>query len=193
LLKVRAPFDGTITDVTTRAGQAIMPTDTLGQLTDLTRLVARVRVPGPEAAKLRIGQRVALEDGASDQQTQSLIGQVDYIDQRVDPNNDTVAAWVTLPIEAAVHPGRFVRGRITVAEYTDRLAVPDESVVTTPEGQTVVAMVKDGAATLTPVRRGVSEDGWVEVEGQRLESGMTVVTVGAYGLPGETRIRVMNP
>ena len=32
----------------------------------------------------------------------------------------------------------------------------------------------------------------VEVEGQGLEPGMNVVTVGAYGLPGRTRIRVVG-
>jgi len=92
-----------------------------------------------------------------------------------------------------VRPGQFVRGRVTVAVYDDRLAVPQESVVTTAEGQTVVAVVTGDEAIPTPVERGISQGDWVEVQGQGLEPGMTVVTAGAYGLPGKTKIRVMGP
>jgi len=196
LLKVTAPFDGTIMDVIARAGQAVMQTGTLGRLTDLKRLVASVHVPGPEAGRLKLGLRVEFENGvsevSSDRQTQALVGQVDYVDHRVDPNNGTVAVLVALPAEAVLRPGQFVRVRIVVAEYRDRLAVPAESVVTTSEGQTVVALVQGDEAIPTPVKRGVGEDDWVEVEGEGLEPEMTVVTVGAYGLPGKTRIRVMG-
>jgi hypothetical protein len=32
----------------------------------------------------------------------------------------------------------------------------------------------------------------VEVDGEGLKEGMTVVTVGAYGLPKESRIRIVG-
>ena len=196
LFTVAAPFDGTIMDITASAGQAVMKTDTLCQLTDLKRLVAGVHIPVLDAAKLKLSQRVEFETIApgvsADAQAPALIGQIDYIDHRINPNNGTVAVWVALPANAVVRPGQFVRVRVIVAEYNDRLAVPDESVVTTPEGQIVVAIVEGSEAILTPVKRGVSEDGWVEVEGKGLAPGMTVVTVGAYGLPGKTKIRAMG-
>jgi RND family efflux transporter MFP subunit len=197
LLKVTAPFDGTVMDVTARAGQAVMQTDALGRLTDLKRLLACVRVSSAEAGRLKPGQHVEFEVVASGVSADSPDpvpqGRVDYVDHRVDPNNDTVAVWVALPADANMRPGQFVRARIVVAEYSDRLAVPDESVVITPEGQTVVAIVQGDEAVPTPVKRGISEDGWVEVEGEGLAPEMTVVTVGAYGLPGKTKIRVMGP
>ncbi len=197
LLSVKAPFDGTIMEVSARVGQAVARTEVLAQLVDLTRLMANVRIPEFEVAGVTAGQRVELEaiqsDVPSDQQAPSPTGRVDYVDHRVDPNDGTVAIWVKLPAEAAFRPGQFVRARIVVAELSDRLAVPDESVVTTPEGQTVVAIVQGEEAVPVPVTRGLSEDGWTEVEGQGLASGGKVVTVGAYGLPGKTRIRVMGP
>ena len=36
------------------------------------------------------------------------------------------------------------------------------------------------------------EDGWVEVAGTGLKEGASVVTVGAYGLPEKTKIRVLG-
>ena len=200
LLKVTAPFDGTILDVQARTGQTVLQADALGELMDPKRLVARVRVPGPETARLKPGQRVEFETTTAgetpDPRAPAPGGRVVYVDPRVDPGDGTVTVVVTLPPgapEVMVRSGQFVRVRIMVAEYTDRLAVPAESVVTTPEGQTVVAIVRGDEAIPLPVRRVVREAGWVEVEGPGLQPGMKVVTEGAYGLPGQTRIRVIGP
>jgi membrane fusion protein (multidrug efflux system) len=196
LLKVAAPSDGTIVDLCVTAGETVGQAGTLARLTDMTRLVIRAGVPTPQAHKLQLGQQVQIEasgsPASSDSPAALLAGRVDYIDCRADPNNDTVPVLIGLPADTSLRPGRFVRVRITVGEYGDRLAVPNESVVTTPEGQTVLAIVQGDEAVPTPVKRGVCEGDWVEVSGQGLEPGMTVVTVGAYGLPGRTRIRVMG-
>ncbi|MDH7598204.1 MAG: hypothetical protein QHH07_01035 [Sedimentisphaerales bacterium] len=98
----------------------------------------------------------------------------------------------TVPANAVVRPGQFVRVRIITAEHKDCFAVPEEGVVTTPQGQTVIAIVKDDQAFRTPAQRGVTEGGWVEVKGEGLAPGMTAGTVGAYGLPDATKIRVMG-
>jgi len=43
-----------------------------------------------------------------------------------------------------------------------------------------------------PVKVGLRDGELVEIEGDSLREGMTVVTEGAYGLPKETRVRVLN-
>jgi hypothetical protein len=42
------------------------------------------------------------------------------------------------------------------------------------------------------VKVGLRDGDLVEVEGVGLKEGLTVVTTGAYGLPKETRIRVIG-
>ena len=44
----------------------------------------------------------------------------------------------------------------------------------------------------TPVQTGLRENGWVEIAAPDLKAGDTVVTVGAYGLPEKTKIRIQN-
>jgi membrane fusion protein (multidrug efflux system) len=197
MLKVTAPFDGTIVAVSATVGETVPQGGTLAQLTDLTQLMVKAGVPTPQADKLQIGQNAEIEAGNSGaslgSQAATLTGRLDYIDRRIDPNDDTVSVLVRLPADTSLRPGQFVRVRITAAEYRDRLAVPKESVVTTPEGQTILAVVQGDEAVPTPVKHGVREGDWVEVKGPGLEPGMNVVTVGAYGLPGRTRIRVMDP
>ena len=43
------------------------------------------------------------------------------------------------------------------------------------------------------MQTGLREDGWVEIDGPGLNEGDAVVTVGAYGLPEKTKIRVVSP
>lgn len=196
LLKVVAPFDGTIVELCVTAGETVSQAATLARLTDMTRLVVKAGVPTPQAHKVQLGQQVQIEasgsPASSDGAAALLSGRVDYIDCRADPGNDTVPVLIGLPADTSLRPGRFVHVRITVGEYGDRLAVPVESVVTTPEGQTILAVVQGDQAVPTPVKRGVREGDWMEVAGQGLEPGMKVVTVGAYGLPGKTKIREMD-
>ncbi len=65
--------------------------------------------------------------------------------------------------------------------------------VTDVNGQSVIALVNGDEATQTPVQTGFRENGWVEITGTGLKEGDPVVTVGAYGLPGKTKIQVVNP
>jgi multidrug efflux pump subunit AcrA (membrane-fusion protein) len=65
-------------------------------------------------------------------------------------------------------------------------------VVKDADGGTVIAVVEGGKATQKPVKAGLRDGGLVEIEGEGLSEGQTVVTVGAYGLPKETKVRVLN-
>lgn len=197
MLKVVAPFDGTVMAVGTTVGETVAQGGVLAQLADLTRLMVNAGIPALQADKLQAGQSAEIEADAwkasAESPASTLTGRVDYIDRRVDPNDDTVSVLIGLPSDTNLRPGQFVRVRITTAEYSDRLAAPNIGVVTTPEGQTVLAVVQGDEAIPTLIRRGVREGDWVEVEARGLEPGMNIVTVGAYGLPGRTKIRVMDP
>jgi membrane fusion protein, multidrug efflux system len=65
-------------------------------------------------------------------------------------------------------------------------------VVTDESGKSVIALVKDGEAMQMPVQTGLRENGLIEVAAPGLKAGDRVVTVGAYGLPEKTRVRVEN-
>jgi multidrug efflux pump subunit AcrA (membrane-fusion protein) len=91
-----------------------------------------------------------------------------------------------------LRPGQFVQLKIVTAVHTNCLAAPSESVVSDESGHSVIALVNGDAAARTPVTTDLREDGWVEVAGTGLKEGASVVTVGAYGLPEKTKIRVLG-
>jgi membrane fusion protein (multidrug efflux system) len=53
-------------------------------------------------------------------------------------------------------------------------------------------VVEGDKALEKEVKAGLREGGLVEVEGVGLKEGMAIVTEGAYGLPNDTKIKVIG-
>jgi membrane fusion protein (multidrug efflux system) len=194
--QVTAPIAGTIVKVLARPGQAVDMTSTLAELIDPQRLIIESRVPNAEASKLELGQKAEIETGAgktgSNTETPQTAGELTFIDPMVTPENDTVLVRSSVPNDAGLRPGQYVKVRFVYMEKSNCLVVPEESLVTTVEGQTVIAIVKNGEAVQRAVEPGLREKGLVEIRGEGIAEGMQVVTEGAYGLPPETKVRIIS-
>jgi multidrug efflux pump subunit AcrA (membrane-fusion protein) len=97
-----------------------------------------------------------------------------------------------LPANSGLRPGQFISMRITTAVHTNSLVAPASSVVADQTGKNFISLVKDDEAIQMPVQTGLRENGWLEIAAPELKAGDTIVTVGAYGLPDKTKIRVEN-
>ena len=189
LLQVRSPLAGTVTRVNVKPGEAVDLTTVMAVVVDLDRLVVRANVPSSELTALKVGQpvEVVVERAAS-----PLTGVLEFISPQVDARTGTAEVRVKLPAGSNLRPGQFVTVRIVSEEHTDRLAVPVESVVKNEEGASVIAVVDGDTATQRPVTTGLRDRGLIEIEAAGLQPDMTVVTEGAYGLPPETKVRVIE-
>ena len=189
LLQVQSPLAGTVTRVNVKPGEAVDLTTVMAVVVDLDRLVVRANVPSPELTALKVGQpaEVVMDDAGS-----PLAGVLDFISSQVDARTGTAEVRVKLPSASNLRPGQFVTVRIVSEEHADRLAVPVESVVKNEEGVSVIAVVDGDTAMQRPVTTGLRDRGLVEIEAAGLQPGMTVVTEGAYGLPAETKVRVIE-
>jgi membrane fusion protein (multidrug efflux system) len=189
LLRGEAPLAGTIVRFTARPGEAADITVPLVEIVDLDRLVASVHVPSAEAAEVRAEQNAQIlpANGAA-----PIDCKVTLVIPQVDPATDSVLVRLAVPKGGGVLLGQPVIARIFCEEHKDCLAVPFASVVKDGEGGATIALVEDGKATRRPIKTGLRENELIEVEGEGLSAGQTVVTVGAYGLPKETRVRVRD-
>jgi multidrug efflux pump subunit AcrA (membrane-fusion protein) len=186
LLQVTAPLSGTVTRVNVKPGAAVDVNTVVAEVMDLHRLVVKTDVPAPEAGELEPGQDVQVL-------TQPPVATaLSFVSPTVDTSNGTVLARALLPADSGLRPGQFVPLRIVTAVHTNCLAAPEESVVTDVNGRSAVSLITGDEAIRTPVQTGFRENGWVEVEGTGLKAGDAVVTVGAYGLPDKTKIRVVS-
>jgi membrane fusion protein (multidrug efflux system) len=196
LLLIQAPLGGTVVKVNARPGDAVDLSSALAEVIDLDRLVISVVVRSADIARVRLGQRVELSAGTSSPSSRPLASParpsaVVFIGSQVDGRTDTVVVRASAPAGAGLRPGQFVNVRLVTEERPDRLVVPAESIVS-EGGESVIAIVEGDRATKRPVKVGLRDGDLVEVEGVGLKEGLTVVTTGAYGLPKETRIRVIG-
>jgi membrane fusion protein (multidrug efflux system) len=186
LLRVTAPLSGTVARINVKPGQAVDLTTVVAEVMDLNRLAVSAEIPSAEADGLEAGEELqVLTDSA-------VTTTLSFVSPNVDTDKDTVLVRALLPTDSGLRPGQFISLRIVTAVHTNCLAAPAESVVTDESGKSVIALVKGDQATQKSVQIGLREKGWVEVEVPELKTGDVVVTVGAYGLPAQTKIHVQN-
>jgi multidrug efflux pump subunit AcrA (membrane-fusion protein) len=185
-LRVTAPLSGTVTRLNVKPGTAVDVNTVVAEVMDLNRLAVSAGIPASEAGELKTGEVVQVSTEPPVTTTLS------FVSPAVDPNNGAVLVRALLPADSGLRPGQFVPLRVVTAVHTNCLAAPGESVVTDESGHSVIALVNGDEAVQTPVQIGLRENGWVEVAGTGLKEGDSVATVGAYGLPEKTKIRVVN-
>ena len=172
--------------VNAKPGQAVDLTAVVAEVMDLNRLAVSAEIPSAAANDLKVGEPLELLG------EHSVTAEVLFVSPSVNKENDTVLVRALLPKDSGWRPGQFVSLRIVTAVHTNCLAVPSESVVTDESGKSVIALVKGDEETQLPVQTGLRENGLVEVAAPEIKAGDVVVTVGAYGLPEKTKIRVQN-
>lgn len=185
-LEVISPVSGTVTSVSVQPGQSVDTTTAVADVIDLDRLALSVKVPSSQAGQLRTGQETQL---ASDPPVTASLSLVSFA---VDPADGTVSAWALLPPRSGLRPGQFVPFKLVTETHTNCLAAPAESVVADDNGQSSIWLVSGDQATRTSVETGLRNEDWVELKVSQLKAGEPVVTVGAYGLPEKTQIKILN-
>ena len=208
LLKITAPLSGTVVYVNVRPGEVTDPeTQTpLVEVVDLNRLIIAANVPSSQMSALKVGQTVEIvpqqaevHDTSATAETAvpspapvTLTGTVALVEDRVDPKTDMGPVDISVPAKARLRPGQFVRVRIITEERRDCLTVPSRSIVKNQSGEWVIYLVSGKQAIQQPVKVGFREGDTVQVQSLVLQPGDKVVTTGAYGLPGKTKIRILS-
>ncbi len=185
-VQLTAPLDGVVTRLRAQPGQAVEVGTVVAEIVDLDRLVANVAIPAAEAAAVKPGQRARIV--SADQPELVRTGEVQFVSPTVDPATGQTLARLRLEPGVGWRPGQFVSARIVVEERAGRLAVPREAVYTDHEGRSTLVVVGQNIAHTRPVKTGLREGNWVEIEGEGLREGVVVVTLGSYALPDGARV-----
>ena len=188
-VQLTSPIDGLVARINVRPGQAVDLNTIVAEIVDPSRLIVTANVPAAEAKQVREGQLAEVRPAGENETVAQ--GRVLFVSPQVDPKTGTVMVRISLPPDNGLSPGRFVEVRIVTEERRDRLAVPFSSLYTDHDGQSTLSIVRGETAIQKLVKTGLRDRGLVEVEGDDLTEGMTVVTVGSYALPKETKIHVV--
>ena len=191
-LAIRAPIAGIVSRLGVKPGEWLEAGRDVAEVVDLNRLVILARVPSSEAAALANGQTAGVFTRLGQSEKPLAQANVEFVSPQVVAGSDQVAVRLSLPAGSGVRPGQFVAVRIVTEERLDRLAVPRESVYTDGDGQSTLSIVEGDIARQKIVQTGLRDGDWIEVSGEGVTEGATVVTAGPYALPKETKVRVLG-
>ena len=186
--EIRSPISGVVTDRPLYPGEMAAAGSPLLTVMDLSHVIAKAHIPQADAELLKVGDAGTVSAPGLNQ---PVPAKVTVVSPALDPNSTTVEVWV----EAAnpqheLRPGSSVHISMVAQTIPDALTVPASAVLTEPDGTTSVMVVgSDGRAHQRDVKVGVRQDNEVQVV-SGLNPGERVVTVGAYGLPDNTRVQL---
>jgi len=190
VLSLSSPLDGVVARITARVGDMIKAEDAVIELVDPTQLEVTASVPPEETANLKVGAPVEISTNLANS---NVVGSLLSVSPVVDEKTGGVKVRAAVPAKAGVRPGQWVKLRIAAEEHANVLAVPVESLVKDPDVGYVVATIEGDVAKQHPVRVGIRDGDFVEVEGEGMKVGATVAAEGAYALPREARVHVITP
>lgn len=178
-LVVRAPVDGVVLDVMTRAGQSVGSVDVLCRVADLSTLWLDIRVPQEQAGTVAMGATVGVRESPAERPARVLA-----VGQAVDPDTQTVPVRAEIASSAhGLRPGQLVEATVFAPDAGDAgarsMSVPISAVIRS--GETAYVFVRSAAGvTATPVSVVSAADRRVVVRG--LESDARVAVAGVSAL-----------
>ncbi len=175
--RVRAPFAGRAGEALVKPGNIVTPNESL-----LTTLVSvdpiYVSFTGDERAYLRYqdlaraGKRQSSRDapnpvlvGLANEEGYPHKGEMDFVDNALDPETGTIRARAILPNPDGVFtPGLFARVRLLGGSQTDALLIHEQAVLTDQDRRYVYILGKDNSAERRDVKLGAHVEGLRVVE-----------------------------
>ena len=181
---VVAPFNGNTGLRHVSKGAVVTPETEITILKDDSRLKLECSVPERYASLVQIGSRVsfAVRGARSGERYEA---RVYAFDPELDPQSRTLRVRATIDDATGLLPGMFADVTMELADLTDALLVPTESIVVDVNGSKLF-VVKNGIARETRVESGTRTRNDVQIR-DGLMPGDTVLTTGMLimkdGLP----------
>ena len=174
--KIIAPFNGTITDLISSAGETVASGTEALQLDDLTHLMINVSVSEVDVNKLAVGQEAMISFAAIP--TKTYKGLVTKIGNAGSSSSGVVQFGATIQVVDAdqmVKPGFSATISIVINNIQNALLVPNLAVVTDTSGKSFILLSKNGMTTPIAVELGLKSDQYTEVKSGDLNEGDTVL------------------
>ncbi len=175
--RIRAPFDGVIGARLVSPGARVTPDDALVRIDSVDPMELAFTIPESVLPLATIGSEFDLAVAAYPERR--FRGAVSFVAPTVDSTTRRVLIKGRVPNpERMLLPGMFATVSAELGERTGFL-VPEDAVVSDPDGFFVWRIGAEDQAERVPVSVGVRQDGQVEVEAE-LASGDRIVTAGTH-------------
>src|SRR6202035_3251885 len=195
---IRSPIDGRTGIRQVDQGNIVYAAlnSTIVVLTQLRPISVIFTFPSKEvaAAKLTLGQtHVPVVAYAADHKTQIDRGNIDLVDNVIDPTTGNIKLKASFPNDGLhLWPGDFVNGRVIVETRHQGLTVPPTALRHGPRGDYVWIVRDDNTVQVQDVRVRQVADGRVLIE-RNIKRGDRVVTDGHFLLENGRHVEIIEP
>ncbi len=173
--QLRAPFAGTITQVSIKSGDLVSSGDTAFRIDDLSNIYVDLEISEVDLPSLKVGQQATIEFDAIPDKTYHgevvEIGMVGTVTQGV--VNYLVTVRIT-DADGDIRPGMTASVTIAVAQVDEALLVPNKA-IRTIGGQSILTILFEGQQITLPVKVGLTNGTLSQVISDQLREGDTVV------------------
>lgn len=174
--RIRAPFDGRISEALVDAGDYVKSGDLLATLYRTDELEIEFSLPERYSGNIAPGQRVDITVTAYPDRVFSAT--TTFVSPSVsDETRDFLVKARLANPDALLKPGTFATALLTIAERERALVVPEESLIATREGYIVFLVGEDGRAHRREVKIGLRNPGVAEIT-EGLALGDVVIRTG---------------
>jgi len=189
--EIRSPIDGVVTERPLYEGELATANQPILTVMNTSKLIAKAHIVESEAVLLKVGDPAELGVPGLEE---PIEGRVMLISPALDPGSTTLEVWVeAIRPGPQLKPGMNVSMQATAKSVKDALLVPASAVFRTPESTDYVLTAgSDGKAHQSHVKVGIRNKQFAEIQ-SGLKENEQVITVGAYGLPDNTKITIEAP
>ncbi len=176
LAEIKAPFNGTVTEVNVIPGDQVAPTLSAFRLDDLSRLLLDVQITEIDINRVRVGQEVDITfDAILDKEYKGKVSEVGRVGTAVQGVVNFNVTIELIDADADVLPGMTGAVNIVVEKLDDVLLVPNRA-VRLREGKRIVYVQKsDGTLDTVEIQIGASSETNSQILSDNLKAGDTVV------------------
>ena len=186
---IKAPFPGIITQVHVRPGDLThlsSPRMPLIKMMDPKSLIVRAGLPESSAAHISKGTKVTVCLDAYP--GKKFNAEIERIHPQIELNSRTriIEARILEPVKLI--PRMFARVSVQGRVIKNAVVIPDSAIITTPRGEHVVFVVKNGKAEMRKVKIGLEKGSNVQIT-DGVIAGEIVITAGNLNLKNGASIK----
>ena len=184
---IHAPFSGVVANRLVEEGQQVSPGETCFELIDISKIRVQAAVLESDLGAVGIGHGIRIS--VTTWPGETFEGRISRIHPSVDEESGTGIVEAELPNSSGrLKPGMYAEVLIEGTSYENRIAVPDEAIVSRDE-RTLVFVIQGGRAQWSYVTLGREGDDWREVT-SGVSEGDTVAVTGNITLAHDVPVRV---
>jgi len=188
--RIKAPWAGLVAKVFVTDGDFVAPRVPLVEIFNPKSLVIRFAVPEKSSPNINAGIKLLAKLDAYPNRNFNAI--ITRVYPELDRGTRTRTVEAKIVDDVALFPGLFARVSIAIKTEPNAITIPENALLTSPQGDKIVFIVENDKTSLRMVKTGVEQGHRIQIlEG--IKAGELVVISGNENLNDGMKIQLVKP